>query len=277
VYNRALELMPSIIQDSVLWRMEFPGHPIFQDPIFQTPEYRAFELQVRGALAIAVEQDPHTIAIQKAIPAVNDRLRTMTGVIQNGQATHAEALGSLEELLITRMEGLTSALTEFLGGSFHFVPRGQLLAPALPAGPVTGPVPLTAASSLPNRPVAPPVTTLARAAEEVLPQYRMSRTVQTIPELWQEWTVGLQGQPSIERLDELYGSRWRSGPASVSERQFYSRRKTLITEIRRLAAAVRDPPDEEAYHRVVLQLEDERIRARASLSKVIHTLKKAQV
>jgi hypothetical protein len=35
----------------------------------------------------------------------------------------------------------------------------------------------------------------------------MSRIVHTIPELWQEWTVGLQGQPSIERLDELYGSR----------------------------------------------------------------------
>jgi Transcriptional activator of glycolytic enzymes len=49
--------------------------------------------------------------------------------------------------------------------------------------------------------------------------------------------VGLQGQPSIERLDELYGSSWRSGPAAASERQFYSRRKTLIAEIRRLAVA----------------------------------------
>jgi hypothetical protein len=108
-----------------------------------------------------------------------------------------------------------------------------------------------------------------------MPQYHMSRTVQTIPELWQEWTVGLQGQPSIERLDELYGSSWRSGPAAASERQFYSRRKTLIAEIRRLAAALKAPPDEEAYNTVVRQLEDERRRARASLSKVIDTLKKA--
>ena len=60
-----------------------------------------------------------------------------------------------------------------------------------------------------------------------------------------------------------------SGPTAASERQFYSRRKTLINEIRRLAAAIRAPPDEEAYNRVVLQLEDERKRARASLSKVI--------
>jgi hypothetical protein len=79
----------------------------------------------------------------------------------------------------------------------------------------------------------------------------------------------------IERLDELYGSGWRSGPTAASERQFYSRRKTLITEIRRLAAAAEALPSAEAYNRVVLQLEDERKRARASLSKVIDTLKKA--
>jgi Transcriptional activator of glycolytic enzymes len=252
--------------------MEFPGHPIFQDPVFETPEYKAFELRVRGALAAAVEQDPHTIAIQKAIPAVNDRLRTMTGIIQNGQATHAQALCSLEDLLTTRIEqrieSIAGALTEFIGGSFHFVPRGQLApAPALLAAPVTGP------SSLPNRPVALPITALAQATE--VPQYHMSRTVQTIPELWREWTVGLQGQPPIERLDELYGSSWRSGPAAASERQFYSRRKTLIAEIRRLAAAVKAPPDEEAYNTVVLRLEDERRRAGASLSKVIDALKRA--
>jgi hypothetical protein len=253
--------------------MEFPKHPIFQDPIFRTPEYQAFELRVRGALAVAVEQDPYTIAIQKAIPAVGDRLRTITGVIQNGQATHAQALCSLEDLLTTRIEQrieqMAGALSEFIGGSFHFVPRGYPLAPALMAAPFTG------ASALPNRPVALPVAALAQAAEAPLPQHRMARTIQTIPELWQEWTVGLQGQPSIERLDELYGSGWRSGPAAASERQFYSRRKTLITEIRRLAAAIRDPPDKAAYNAVVLRLEDERKRARASLSKVINTLKRA--
>src|SRR6202012_5168129 len=114
--------------------------------------------------------------------------------IQNGQATHAQALSSLEELITTRLEqrieGITAALGEFIGGSFHFVPRGQL-APALIDGP-----PITGAYSLPNRPVSLPIAALAQAAD--VPQYHMSRTIQTIPELWREWTVGLQGQPSIE-------------------------------------------------------------------------------
>ena len=199
-------------------------------------------------------------------------MRTMTGIIQNGQVTYAQALDSLEDLLTTRIEQrierIAGALSEFIGGSFHFVPRGQP-PPALIAAPMTG------ASSLPNRPVALPITALAQAAEAPLPQYRMSRTIQTIPELWQEWTIGLQGQPSIERLDELYGSSWRSGPRAASERQFYSRRKTLITEIRRLAAAIKAPPDKLACDTVVQQLEDERRRARVSLSKVIDALKRA--
>lgn len=194
----------------------------------------------------------------------------MTGIIQNGQATHAQALSSLGDLLTTRIEqrieGITDALSDFIGGSFHFVPRGQL-APVLIAAPITG------ASSLPNGPVALPITALAQAAKP--PQYHMSRTIQTIPELWQEWTVGLQGQPSIERLDKLHGSSWRSGPTAASERQFYSRRKTLITEIQRLATAIKAPPDAETYNKVVIQLESERRRAGASLSKVISTLKKA--
>jgi hypothetical protein len=193
----------------------------------------------------------------------------MTGIIQNGQATHAQALCSLEGLLTAKIEGIVGALSEFMGGSFHFVPRGQ------PAPPLTAAAPFTGASYLPNRPVALPLTALAQAAAAPQPLYRMSRTLQTIPELWQEWTVGLQGQPSIEALDELHGSGWRSGPAAASERQFYSRRKALITEIRRLAAAIRAPPDEAACQVVIKQLEGERVRAKASLSKVIDTLKKA--
>jgi hypothetical protein len=65
----------------VLWRREFPRHPIFKDPLFQTAEYKAFELSVYGALAMAVDEDSYSLTIQKAVPALNNQLRTMTGVI----------------------------------------------------------------------------------------------------------------------------------------------------------------------------------------------------
>lgn len=230
-----------------------------------------------GALAIAVEEDPHSLAIQKAIPALNDRLRTMTGVIQNGQVTHTQALHSLENIIASRVSQLTSAIDDFVGGSFtcQFVPRSQAQGNA--AGP--GALPFAGTTASPQAPMPLPLTTISRTAPSI-PDYTMSRTIQTIPELWQEWTVGLLGQPPIEKLDELYGSRWRTGPGKASERQFYSRRKTLITEIRRLAtiqAASQGGGGNPPYQLVVAQLEEQRQRSGASLSKVINTLKQASI
>lgn len=156
----------------------------------------------------------------------------MTGVIQNGQVTHTQALSALEGILVSQIDQLTSAINDFVGGSFtcQFVPRSQA------QGSRDAPVVAARGSVGPLAPVPLPVTALAKATPAEPGQYSMSRAVHTIPELWQEWTVGLDGQPSIKRLDELYGSRWRSGPSKASERQFYSRRKTLIVEIKRLAA-----------------------------------------
>ncbi|KAN0066837.1 hypothetical protein V8E54_015009 [Elaphomyces granulatus] len=48
--------------------------------------------------------------------------------------------------------------------------------------------------------------------------------------------MGLGGQPSVEDLDERWGSRWRHG----AEFQFYSRRKVVTTEIKRLVAGGRE-------------------------------------
>jgi hypothetical protein len=183
----------------------------------------------------------------------------MTGVIQNGQITHAQALRSLE----SEVKRLAGVLSDFVQGTYtmQFTPRSALEAP----------LPLTGASSGPAAPVPLPVENLAKAAET--PRYRMSRTAETIPALWKEWTVGLQGQPSIETLDGRYGSDWRSGPDAAAERQFYSRRKTLITEIKRLAA-LEDPSQGDPYETVVTRLEDDRRRAKASLSKVIDAIKR---
>ena len=63
----------------------------------------------------------------------------------------------------------------------------------------------------------------------------MCRAVRTVKELWREWTVGLQGHPSIEALDRKWGNRWRAG--RHSKLQWYSLQLEVIREIRRLAQA----------------------------------------
>jgi len=63
----------------------------------------------------------------------------------------------------------------------------------------------------------------------------MCCAVRTVEALWHEWTVGLQGHPSIEVLDRKWGNHWRAG--RQSELQWYSLRLEVIREIRRLVQA----------------------------------------
>jgi hypothetical protein len=70
------------------------------------------------------------------------------------------------------------------------------------------------------------------------PKHRMCRAVRTVEALWREWTVGLQGNLSIEVLDRKWGNRWRAG--RQSELQWYSLRLEVTREIRRVAQAQRE-------------------------------------
>jgi hypothetical protein len=63
--------------------------------------------------------------------------------------------------------------------------------------------------------------------------YRMSRNITTVPLLWQEWTSGINGGPSIRTLEASYGTRWRREQA---DRKFYADRKLIINAINDLAA-----------------------------------------
>lgn len=63
------------------------------------------------------------------------------------------------------------------------------------------------------------------------PIYVMNRQVNTVPELWKEWTVGLGGGPSIRQLEAQYGPSWRT---SSSAANFFSRRLRIIHEIQRV-------------------------------------------
>ena len=65
----------------------------------------------------------------------------------------------------------------------------------------------------------------------------MSRTAKTVEALWREWTVGLRGGPSIDRLDQQWDSQWRAG--CRSKLQFYSLQLEVIKEIQHIAQAQR--------------------------------------
>jgi hypothetical protein len=56
-------------------------------------------------------------------------------------------------------------------------------------------------------------------------QYRMSRSLNTVSEVWDEFKRGINGNPPVEMLEHLYGAKWRR---SEAERKFFERRSKVI-------------------------------------------------
>ncbi|OJD09683.1 hypothetical protein ACJ73_10148 [Blastomyces percursus] len=59
--------------------------------------------------------------------------------------------------------------------------------------------------------------------------YTLSRTIQSLPNLWREWTTGLGAGPSVQSLEDQ-GGNWRKG--SSKEPMMFCRRNIIIDEIR---------------------------------------------
>ncbi|KAI1820014.1 transcriptional activator of glycolytic enzymes-domain-containing protein [Xylaria intraflava] len=102
------------------------------------------------------------------------------------------------------------------------------------------------------------------------PVYRMCRFASTVEELWHEWMVGLPGHPSVDFLDKMWGSRWRSG--CRREIQWYSLRLEIIREIRHIAQAQRRSEDEAVQ--VLQQRQDQQLCSLAALCKRLRAERK---
>jgi hypothetical protein len=208
------------------------------------------------------------------MPAVADRLRTMTSVIQTGTTAHAVGLAQL----MREMSDVKKSLADFLTGSFSltFTPRRSRLLPqgydSIYRRQKTPPSPTPALPTSLGGPAldagtpAPPAN-LAAEKKGHTPLFKLSREVQTIPDLWREWTVGLGGLPSVDSLDAQFGCRWRS----ATERQYYSTRKVIVDEIR-----ARGQGNREAEEKAVQAMELERLASKASLDKVMKAIRKAR-
>jgi hypothetical protein len=273
-----LELLDKLrdvfLQDSVFVRRDHPHHPLFHDALFASPEYASFATAVLAAADTLRHEDPHLVAIEKAIPSVSERLRSITSVIQTGQAAHAVGLAQVT----TSLHELAGKLEDFLSGSFSltFTPgRSRMLPQGYDAAgqprQQTPPSPLGLAQHQPPMvDLGGPLPRSCPPTVASVPSYRLSRQVVTIPDLWREWTIGLGGLPSVAALDAAYGSRWRP-PA---ERQYYSMRKVIIDEI--IARVGNSLGDQEAMKATVEAMELERIKGRASLDKFIKMIKEGR-
>ena len=71
------------------------------------------------------------------------------------------------------------------------------------------------------------------------PSYSMSRGIQTVADLYREWTQGINGGPAIQDLERNWGAQWRK---SEKDRKFFARRRVIIDEINRMIEFERKTP-----------------------------------
>ena len=93
------------------------------------------------------------------------------------------------------------------------------------------------------------------AGEKGMQLYVMSTQKTTIAQLWEEYTVGLNGCPSIKELNERHGTKWRS---YYGGKQMYHMHSVVYEEIERrlkqgsteavAVAAVQDMMDAHTVH-----------------------------
>lgn len=99
----------------------------------------------------------------------------------------------------------------------------------------TTPLVSTATNTAAPVPPNPSTTTPSSSSSNTLsclssvPQYRMNRNISTIHEMVQEWYHGINGGPSVYKLELQYGSKWRT--KNDAERVFLGRRRIIINKL----------------------------------------------
>jgi hypothetical protein len=238
-----------LLQDAVFLRESYPDHPIFQDPVFSCPEFAAFASKVQDSCRQAYE-DSHTTVIQKAMPVVAEKLRTVLT-----QQIAAEQLAERRHLdLLAASENIYAKLDEFTQATYTvtFSPGQRTAVQYVEVAGAhqqrrrvareTIPTP-TARPSQAGAPIQTPppqkqgqgsVGAAQERSQDEPPQppsFKLPRSVKSVQELLRLWRQGLAGMPSVDSLERGWGSCWRPS----TEKNYFSTRKVIVDEVRRRA------------------------------------------
>jgi Transcriptional activator of glycolytic enzymes len=237
-----------LLQDLAVLQPRFPSLPFFNYAPFYGPEWNDF---ARTTQATSIDTaNPPSILVQRALPELCSMVEsTRNAILHNSQQLISQLssqLASQTKLLETLLSGKIP-ITGYLGGNPSLVLGMPGPAPAPAPAPATGPAPAPATAT--QQPVAPPIVT------------SLSK-LYTVKDVWREWKEGIAGRPSIQELEEQWGSRWRPGGTI---RVQFCRRKVIWDAISSRIA--RGKSEAEAIAEV------DRIRDGQSLNRLVDILK----
>ena len=253
------------LQDAALLQPQFPRSRLWRLALFTDPTWPPFAERVRAAEA--VQEDPAHVAIRGVVPIVADAMSAVGNRLSVGQDRLLRATlttpAATADLVRQALQDQTTELTAVFSAAASRRPRvlvvvppedvkdgvleadglRQTLAPAAAAaaaaalGPggaanraITAGVVATPSAALDARDETRPT-----ACPEGCPVEPLRDSVASMETLLREWFEGLGGSPSVQELEERFGSRWRY--TAALRQRFYVRRKLVRWVETRAAAA----------------------------------------
>ncbi|KAH9885364.1 transcriptional activator of glycolytic enzymes-domain-containing protein [Xylariomycetidae sp. FL2044] len=184
-----------------------------------------------------------------------------------------QQLSDLRGSLVASHQAAASALTSRESAVRPIIPPPPLIQPQQQPQPQLAaalPAPRQNVQTTPNRRFPPSSPTSSHPGvprsgptpqSTSAPPHYEYRTLGTVDEVWKEYREGIEGQPAVEELDSVWGSRWRPEPRG---RTWYSRRKVIWDKIKEYMHEGMD--EDEAVREV------ERLRDGGTINKLIRSL-----
>ncbi|ETI55557.1 hypothetical protein F443_01771 [Phytophthora nicotianae P1569] len=199
-----------ILQDAVFLQDFPPHHPVWQHDIFSSDEFMKFKGETRKT--IYTMENPADQRLQKAMPILKARLE---GAHQDLK-TSIDRVSSTVDAIEGNIADILRTLEPLRGGT-------AILQVKLVSNPANNVAAFPSCSST--------VTSEARSDQPSTSHYKMRRGLESVKELWEEWSVGFDGGTPVRELEERYGTKW----CDADERRFFNRRRSVLNFVQQLS------------------------------------------
>ena len=230
-----VQLRTILLQDSIFFRNEFPQHPLWNDPVFRNRDYLSFARELELSVAQNVEE-PQDVLIRRALPLFAERLTAFEQSFnqttkQWGQKTYSEIRQlhtTVQDILTGRIPVRLQAPLPPLSGVASASVSASASASATPSESPT--TPYATPDSSPHADPDPNPDSNPTLSSPILcgdasnsgaagggiillqgpeaarppgpePPYRMSRTIQTVDDLWRCEPSGSHSGARNQALD----------------------------------------------------------------------------
>ena len=217
------QLRQPFLQDCVIWQQQFPDHLLWKHSLFDCQDWKEYSNYALNEMVR--RRNDVDRRIQSSIPIIASALQELVRTHHQDWSSVRADVSTLTDA--ARSQGLQLEATQQIVANV----LRQLAAPLRiqidrPLDSIQNDVITASSGPLEHNPGEDIATTAAETTlAPIVTVYKMSRTTQTVEQLWREYNSGLSGLPSIKTMYEHSGHKWNK--TNDSERKFFQRRQVI--------------------------------------------------